>query len=140
MGKKDKLSLDPVAQHRKDEKKKLAAKMKKQRDERKEAKFQLDPKSLQAEIDKVRSHAELRQAGGSTARLQAKIDELTSIKEEAERRRAAQVESQPEAATAGQREVSLDLSAILGKRKAPAAAPAPAPAASRTARPTPGRP
>jgi len=129
MGKKDKLSRDPVSQHRKDEKKKLAAKMKKERTERKEAKFQTDPRALQLEIDKLRSTADLRQAGGSTAKMEAKIEELIAVKAESERRRAA--EGLDEDAAPAQSEVTLDLSAITGvKRKARAPAPAPARAAS----------
>ena len=46
---KDKLSMSGVDQWRKDEKKKLAKKIKKERDEKKEAKFESDPLQMKRE-------------------------------------------------------------------------------------------
>ena len=122
MGKKDKgLCRDPVSQHRKDEKKLQAKKMKKERTERKEARFNENPLTLQLEIDRLSNRAELLQAGGSTAKTQAKIEELIAVKVEAERRRAADAEANGDDAAPAQPEILLDMSAITGvKRKKPA--------------------
>ena len=108
MGKKDKLAMDPVSAHRKEEKKKLAAKIKKQRDERKEAQYKADPKALQSEINKLKSRQDLREASGTNAKIKAKIESLSTIKDESERRRKADAEEEAQRPAAP--EVTLDLS------------------------------
>lgn len=55
--KKDKMGLHPADQHRKDEKKKLLTKLKKERVAKKEAKFEADPAAIAAELTRMRNHA-----------------------------------------------------------------------------------
>ena len=86
---KDKLSMSGVDSWRKDEKKKLAKKIKKQRDERKEARFDSDPNAIKREIDKLRSLGQTREAQGTNSHLKKKIDALSAIHAEASKRQAA---------------------------------------------------
>ena len=86
---KEKLSLSGVDKWRKDEKKKLAKKIKKERDERKETKLNQDPQALKQELDRLRGVAQGREAAGSNAQMKRKIDELAAVHAEAEKRAAA---------------------------------------------------
>ena len=76
---KDKLSMSGVDSWRKDEKKKLAKKIKKQRDERKEARFDSDPNAIKREIDKLRSLGQTREAQGTNSHLKKKIDGVAVV-------------------------------------------------------------
>ena len=120
---KERKGLAPADQHRKDERKKELKKLKKQRDERKEAQYAADPVALQREIDRLRGLDTLRAEAGTNAKLKQKIEQLSEVKREAERRRseaAADPEFAPPSGSSG----FIDMSAITGvKRKHDAAAP-----------------
>ena len=140
---KEKKGLAPGDQFRREQKKVLAKKLKKERDDRKESKIALDPRVLQAEIDRLNGLQDLRESGGNNNRIIRKVEELTTFKQESERRRAEKGDTETDNARGSQaQEVFLDMSAITGiKRKLPqrtippaaAAAPRPAPTAPITA-------
>ena len=122
---------DPNLAHRKEQKKLEQKKLKKQRDERKEAQYRADPMVVQQEIDRLRHLTELRAEAGSDAKRERKIEELVQVKREAERRRAEQASEEAQfgpplayGGGANSAEVNLDISAITGrKRKADAEMP-----------------
>ena len=67
----------------------LKAKNKKARVDRKEARYETDPALLQKEIDRLKHLEAEREAGGSQARTKRKLEELSEVKAESERRRQA---------------------------------------------------
>ena len=93
MGKKER-SFDPNQAERKKQKQNEAKKLKKQRDERKEAQYKADPTQIEKEIQKLKHLDQFRAEAGSDAKRTKKIEELTDIKKEAERRRAEQAAEQ----------------------------------------------
>ena len=94
MGKKDKLGLHPADQHRKDQKKKDYKKILKQRHERKEAKINMDPAMLEVELHRLRDLNEQREAGGGTAKMKRKIEEMEEIHRQSLMRQAEKEEEE----------------------------------------------
>ena len=131
MGKKER-NHDPNQAYRKEQKKLEAKKLKKERDERKESQYSSDPAALQKEIDRLRHLTNLRAEAGTNAKMHAKIEELTAVKQEAERRRAEKAAQEMQFAPPGSSASSstLDLSAITGRKRKAEAAPAEAESAS----------
>ena len=79
MGKKER-AHDPNQAHRKEQKKAEAKKLKKQRDERKEAQYQADPSQIEKDIQRLKHLEEFRAEAGSNAKRSKKIEELGEIK------------------------------------------------------------
>ena len=88
MAKKER-SHDPAGAQRKLDRKNELKKFKKQRLERKEQLFESDPKALKAEIARLKHLTELRSEAGTNKKMHEKIEELSAVLQEAERRRAA---------------------------------------------------
>ena len=119
---KDKLSMSGVDQWRKDEKKKLAKKIKKERDQRKEAKFEADPQQMKQEIERLRALTQTREAQGTNAQMKRKLENAIAIHAEQEKRQAAKKELQADFAPPGQpaqQEQFMDISAITGIKQTP---------------------
>ena len=123
MGKKER-SFDPNQAHRKEQKKAEAKKLKKQRDERKEAQYKADPTQIDKELQRLKHLDEFRAEAGSNAKRTKKIEELTAVKKEAERRRAEDAAQQAQFAPPpslgggdGGGGGGLDMSAITGRKR-----------------------
>lgn len=117
MAKKER-NHDPAGAQRKLDRKNELKKLKKQRLERKEQLFESDPKALKAEIARLKHLTELRAEAGTNKKMHEKIEELSAVLQEAERRRATREAEQPSHDFAPSYSGgSLDLSAITGRKR-----------------------